>query len=479
MELQQQHHHHQLQRNSWRLSAEVLLPMSFALSRPIHTMLSPEESHTGLLLVLFVVLHCMCRLFDRVLHGIAEAERPDALVFTLSVIFQVLGSASMWLAAQNSVVLGSLHLPLTAASFTHETMLGLLGVAGTTFAFLLPRILRARRDGRLLSLAAPWRWLELRGGVPSSGGGSPGNPEGDMFSPDSDAFSGDFSRAGGPAAALASNGDGFGSQRGFGDGAAAYGLTTSVAQQANELPAVGRRGEERRELFGVRRRMKALVRAAGSLVLDDKDEHTDDDDGDGGGGGAGGGGGGRDPRRRGASIVAKTEAMAAISLAAKNDELERITAAKAELVAGISEVLTVLWGATQAVEDARTHDDARSIVSSQRQLLNAALQAQAWLQSLLQTHGDGHEMEAPRTPTLRPVAPRTPPMPPSAPGLAPAGAGPVPHREPGQRGGSAQDEPAMTWTSALGVDDVHARLYADTEHTHPHGPTLTERESTS
>ena len=65
----------------------------------------------------------------------------------------------------------------------------------------------------------------------------------------------------------------------------------------------------------------------------------------------------RESRRhlsRGLSIVANTEAMTQLALAAKNDELERITAARQDLVRGVAEVLGVLAAATQA--DATAHE---------------------------------------------------------------------------------------------------------------------------
>ena len=148
----------------------------------------------------------------------------------------------------------------------------------------------------------------------------------------------------------------------------------------------GERREDRRELFGVRRTVKAAFkRAAGGFLIDDEpgSDHAN--------------------RRlsffrRGDSIVSSTEAFTETALAAKNDELralasknddlERVLAATRTLAPGVAEVLSLLSRATEAHAAAHTAEAHGAISSSHRSLLNAALQAQAALHSLLQEHTD-------------------------------------------------------------------------------------------
>jgi hypothetical protein len=129
--------------------ATLLLPLSYAISRPALASLGVD---LFVPVVPFLVIGAvLCRFADGVLHSLAQAEerRPDTLVCGLSLVCQLAGSASVWLVAEMVAVLGSLHLPAAAESVTSETVVGVFAVCGTAFAFVLPRVLRALRAGRL------------------------------------------------------------------------------------------------------------------------------------------------------------------------------------------------------------------------------------------------------------------------------------------------------------------------------------------
>lgn len=518
---------------SLKIDATLLLPLSYAVSRPLLTSaLDFERFFLGIVPCLLLIT-AAAHLADRVLQGLTQAdETPDALVCGLSVVFQLVGSASLWLVAELIVLQSSSNVPIV---FSGETALGLLGLGGTALAFVLPRVLPGVRMGPLGALydviASPRRWWvrvhNWRGALLSIV--YPGRLHTDMTSParaqayDPGVGAGDVG-ASSPAAGSWHHGDVVGAAHTPPEyGARAGGASCSVERSGGGGYGGGRSGErvQRRELFGVRRSIKAaFFRAAGSWGDDDylaPGGGADDDDDD-----AlmpracslprGGSSGGLERRRmmRGASIVANTEAMTQLALAAKNNELERMAAARQELVRGVGEVLDVLSKATEAHHAAHANGEAADgsfkngalngalngasseLSASHRALLNAALHAQAWLQTLLLTHDPampatdqggaaarpGSERRNGRaaanaSPTLAAVPHRQRDMPALAPnasgipsGLAQAGGGAaarVRGSAPGgcESAGVGGGSPAsmeLTWTSALGAQDVDQRL---------------------
>lgn len=308
------------------------------------------------------------------------------------------------------------------------------------------------------------------------------------------------------------------------------GLKSSLASDGGGSRGQGRvtvadsSGGERRELFGFRRTVKATATGLFRAF------HPSDDYPRSAGGGSG------RMLRRGDSIVASTEAFTETALAAKNEELRALAAKNddlervlsARVVPGLREVLQLLSHATEAHAAAHTSDTHLS--SSHRALLNAALQAQASLHSLLQEHGGALGVEAygggggggggglgngggaggagggggARGGSQQPAMPQmqsaTAPQPSyrakaptciraasdyadprggvgaspvDAPGLAPSGVAPsrglhAPSSLMSEAAGgldrdrAAEASATLTWTSALGVSDVHERLYAET-----------------
>ena len=151
------------------ISSELLLPISYALSRPILAALPSAGDWRAVLLP--CLLGLFCGFVGHVMQGLAEIESPDTLMRFLSVLCRLLGSASVWVAAETSAaLLGSVHLSAnfqltlngsgakSLAGVTSpqwalpnlppETLLGLAGVGGTTLAYIMPRIFQAHQQVR-------------------------------------------------------------------------------------------------------------------------------------------------------------------------------------------------------------------------------------------------------------------------------------------------------------------------------------------
>ena len=531
-----------------RFDAKLLLPLSYALSRPALASWGVDKfvATVPFLLASIIGLH----IFDRMLRALAASDEhgADALLSLISLAVQLAGSAALWLIAEVLALQGIKYMPIAAAAVTHETIFGLLGIGGTAVAFVLPRALRASRGG-----PRPWwlRWLGLvhlllnrmllLGGLLTSGGDDEPHSSPSIVGRQHSGSS-PLVREGGGGGRYEDSSPPRGvlpaptsltpdtRSRGGTQGHAAMMAPPLHLQRSGSREQPPHVAESRRrpgELFGVRRAIKAaFFRAAGSLAEVGEGIEGDggwDSDGGGGGGGNGnqigrhptsasGGGALRRARAgmRGESIVANTEAMTQLALAAKNDELERISAARAELLRGVAEVLAVLSRATQSHAasvsqqeqqaaqhqasgsnghssstnghgTANGHNDthvtnggsatngsaangvaaaginsqppsAPVISARERSLLNAALNAQAWLQSLLQSHSNEvHSHQRERR------------------GSSPAvmadghgGGGGVSNNRDDMmpmRGGGAHQADGLTWTSALGVEDVHAKLY--------------------
>ena len=159
-----------------RLSAELLLPVSFAMSRSILTSLDGAAWSFNLALLLGATL--LCRLVDGVLRNLMDIEAggayglaatsPDALVYGLSMLLQLGGSAGVWSMAELLAgVAGSKLTAAAAVGFAPSTLVGLLGIGGTVLAFVLPRVLRAHPNGWLQRIVG-FRWLRHQLGQPHS-----------------------------------------------------------------------------------------------------------------------------------------------------------------------------------------------------------------------------------------------------------------------------------------------------------------------
>ena len=147
-------------------------------------------------------------------------------------------------------------------------------------------------------------------------------------------------------------------------------------------------------------------------------------------------------------------------------------APQAELVAGVAEVLATLSRATTAhseLEKATAAEAAAATTAGSgsgstggggqasgmpehhRALLNACLQAQAWLQSLLHTHDGGDTTMAPSRDAVTLQS--------DTPGLAPRGSSYGMAYAAATSDATDDNDGNLTWTSATGAQDVHARLY--------------------
>ena len=204
----------------------------------------------------------------------------------------------------------------------------------------------------------------------------------------------------------------------------------------------------RKELFGFRRRVRSTAAAFGEIVnIVAGGGDGEDEDGN-------ISAGGRRGRMR-ASIVAKTEEMTQMALTAKNEELERLSAHKAELLAGVAEVLQLLSRATK-LRAAGHH-------AADQHLVNTCLQAQAWLRSLLRAHdAGGHDAACRDAPGAGGAWEAEPGGGIAALPAAPDAIGPG-GMYPAGGGACAADEAMLTWTSDMGAQDVHSRLYADAD----------------
>ena len=392
------------------ISAETLLPLSYALSRPFLRALPSGK----LSAILPIILALICRFINHVLKGLSELSKPDALMRGLALLCRLVGTGSLWLAAEASAELfgavqfGTLNSPATAPNISSITAAGrgchcscwcpnlilwwrvyghcrscrggsggrrrcharppltsltigngLLAVGGTTLAYLLPRLLDAHQQGRIPYLA-PWRWarsFKLAGArVPaysnamedlSANAASRGRSG--VFERSVDRFERTTSAKGAMAATRGSGGSRFGVS-GEGDGSA----------DVRHVSMHDVSGSERRELFGFRRTVKAT--ASGII----RAFHTSFDDMEPGSGGG---------RRfsSGNSIVTNTEAFTETALAAKNEELralasknddlaaeksdlERVVSAGSKLAPGVAEVMALLSRATEAHAAAHASD---------------------------------------------------------------------------------------------------------------------------
>ena len=100
-----------------RLDPTLLLPLSYAASRPIlDSALAVDHLFVGVVPLLLLGA-LFSHVAERVLRGLAPPEeKPDALLYGLSFVFQIVGTTSVWLVAELVAVQGgaampSLHLP--------------------------------------------------------------------------------------------------------------------------------------------------------------------------------------------------------------------------------------------------------------------------------------------------------------------------------------------------------------------------------
>ena len=450
--------------------AELLLPLSYALSRPIVVASRPS------VLPIAIAVAVVVRHVDRILCGLlvpARADvRPDALFVGASLFLQLISSTSWWTAAEFIAILSGAQFPRVVTAVTHETIFGVLGAIATALAFLLPRAVRAwqaiqaaegdaRREEvsdivRLASFfscfTSPLRWMQgqaqgdeisAAAATGTGAGTGTGTAGWDWLSATSAASSSPRSHLNDAA-----GGSGGSSTAGGGTlGTPPAPLNRSGALAANPTSGGSSGGEGRRELFGFRRRMRSIaMRATGSVEEDDGGDLSGSERRR-----------RRDGYHRGESIMANTEVMTQMALAAKNDELERLSVTKTELVAGIAEVLLLLSRATEQNNAAVVASDSQLTNSSgHRTLLSACLQAQALLQSLLQEHDDGTHAHKGRSSAVTAAAGSAVAAQHLAPSRPSEGAASL-------SSGTGGAESGLTWTGALGATDVSARLYQDAD----------------
>jgi len=233
---------------------------------------------------------------------------------------------------------------------------------------------------------------------------------------------------------------------------------TAVSAPSPSTPSLDGPPEGRRELFGFRRRLRSIADtitrtvtlSTSGLYGDDYDEEGEPRTG-----------GrrmrelGRDGGRfivRGESIVANTEEKIFAALATKNDELARISHQKSAVVGGLADVLALVSHATRQHPPTNSDKEEHGrVASGHRTLLSVCLQAQALLQNLLQEHGDrnidGRTGSLSRRSNISELASLG-----DTPGLAPSGMA---------ASMSVPTTQGLTWTGALGAQDVNARLYQD------------------
>ena len=122
-------------------SPEVLLPLAYALSRPLLSG-TPDPIHSAntILPTAFFCAISFCHL-ERMVSTVITPSASillDTLVQAVSLLLKIIGNACWWIAADVAVQLGSTRAISLSRSLTHETMVGVLGLVGTLIAFVLP-----------------------------------------------------------------------------------------------------------------------------------------------------------------------------------------------------------------------------------------------------------------------------------------------------------------------------------------------------
>jgi len=443
-------------------SPEVLLPLAYALSRPLLSG-TPDPIHSAntILPTAFFCAISFCHL-ERMVSTVITPSASillDTLVQAVSLLLKIIGNACWWIAADVAVQLGSTRAISLSRSLTHETMVGVLGLVGTLIAFVLPLACHAWQEQQQREASATraalhpsqFEDVSLVGAdaVPSTTAEVAHNPasEGSTRArrvqlreetAKSMASSPPFCSGGVPESSRSAG--------------------TAVSAPSPSTPSLDGPPEGRRELFGFRRRLRSIADtitrtvtlSTSGLYGDDYDEEGEPRTG-----------GrrmrelGRDGGRfivRGESIVANTEEKIFAALATKNDELARISHQKSAVVGGLADVLALVSHATRQHPPTNSDKEEHGrVASGHRTLLSVCLQAQALLQNLLQEHGDrnidGRTGSLSRRSNISELASLG-----DTPGLAPSGMA---------ASMSVPTTQGLTWTGALGAQDVNARLYQD------------------
>jgi len=443
-------------------SPEVLLPLAYALSRPLLSG-TPDPIHSAntILPTAFFCAISFCHL-ERMVSTVITPSASillDTLVQAVSLLLKIIGNACWWIAADVAVQLGSTRAISLSRSLTHETMVGVLGLVGTLIAFVLPLACHAWQEQQQREASAtraalhPSRFEDVSlvgaDAVPSTTAEVAHNPvsEGSTRArrvqlreetAKSMASSPPFCSGGVPESSRSAG--------------------TAVSAPSPSTPSLDGPPEGRRELFGFRRRLRSIADtitrtvtlSTSGLYGDDYDEEGEPRTG-----------GrrmrelGRDGGRfivRGESIVANTEEKIFAALATKNDELARISHQKSAVVGGLADVLALVSHATRQHPPTNSDKEEHGrVASGHRTLLSVCLQAQALLQNLLQEHGDrnidGRTGSLSRRSNISELASLG-----DTPGLAPSGMA---------ASMSVPTTQGLTWTGALGAQDVNARLYQD------------------
>ena len=465
-------------------SAEVLLPLSYALSRPPLELCARGGCHLPTALpATAAAVAIMCRMLELWLchQVVSRGERIGLGYRALVAALQLLGSTCLWLAAELAIRNGvgqmgagdllnelGIGTPLQSA----QTLLGLCGIAGTALAFGLPHIwLPAVR--MLTRLSRPWSLLcslarcvsrAATGAVGRLTGGRGGAHASFTFkalrSPKAGAGA-DVSPVPAPVADARRVG-----LDAFLDAADIAAITREANLPPGRAPRQGQsrgRGEaprarsESRELFGFRRRVRGAVGAAGAaldgVLRDDFNEL-----------GLG--------RGSSQSIVANTEQMTQMALAAKNEELERLTTRQHKLLSSVADTLRLLHRVTDDDDWEEKADHARLVKTCTRvqEKLEGVLRAHdehGTYEALLALHGSAAARSADEGAARLSgsmAAGGGGSASARAGGAASAGGGgfrdPCCSPDPAQGGAERAGGATLTWTSAMGVSDVHSRLYS-------------------
>jgi hypothetical protein len=117
---------------------DVLLPLSYALSRPLVANAVLGESPVSALPAT-ILLGIFFRLLE---HGICAASPGDDNTEPpwrlLGALVQLLGSASLWLLAELAVRIAADHPATPATTWSAQTLLGVCGISLTAVGFGIP-----------------------------------------------------------------------------------------------------------------------------------------------------------------------------------------------------------------------------------------------------------------------------------------------------------------------------------------------------
>lgn len=263
---------------------------------------------------LAVTVLVLAKLVDRLLRqqlAPADIERtgPGLLLRIVSALAQIAGSAALWLAAEWSISLGAGPVLDAARTCSRQTALGLSGIVATTAVFGVPRLAQLLRQ-RHRRRAAPEALARLQaaedehgpprdaalewysdGAEPGGGGG--GTPRSKSLAPERRAADRKLS----PKRSGLRHEDPLAPRRALGQPRPRDGTGTpgpALARPRAEVVEVAQ--QQRRELFGFRRKVRSTAGLLLSGLLNESRSDEEDEAGKGG-------------RSRGESIVAKTEEM--------------------------------------------------------------------------------------------------------------------------------------------------------------------------